>query len=489
MRRGFTLVELLAVIVLLGLVSLIAFPRILESMDKTNQKIDESKRKLLYQGTERYLSKEENSYPKQEGNTFCISPKILEEENYISYELEKEVEGNVIRAVVDGNEKIRYSYVDQYDCIEKGVIVGNLGKVTCEVDTSGYAVSKIVNIKYPIGNNYVYSYSFDGENWSRYENKDGDGIQEIEFQSGGYVIARARKEEGGGYQSCTAKISQIDSKEIGSVVAYAGEEIPRGYIEADGKEVSRKAYSKLYKIIGTMYGSGDGRTTFNLPNASGKVIVGQGGSYKDLGDIGGEISHTLTTNELASHTHIFKGNSVTSGNNSVNLGGTFKGSSVTTSTVANHNHGIPQLSGTTTSAGAHTHVPGAGNSFITGVISKLSRRTVYNKGTEKGYTWTTDSTSDYNNITSNNGLDNAMNSGLVNVMQQYHSHAVTTNASTTGVGGTHSHTVTAVGTVTLNNTTHTHNVTVRGANNNEGKGKTHNNLMPYQTLKYIIKYQ
>ena len=484
MKKGFTLVELLAVIVLLGLVSIVAFPRILESMDKTNQKIDQSKMRLLYQGTEKYLAKEENSYPKIEGNTFCIVPKILEEENYISYELGKEVEGNVVRAVVGEEEKISYSYVNQYDCIEKGVIVGNLGKVKCEIEESGYAVSKTVNIQYPVGTGYVYSYSYDGENWSRYEDKEGEGIQRIEFQSGGYVIARVRKEEGGGYQSCTAKVSQIDPKQIGSVVAYAGEDIPKGYLLADGKAVSRKAYSKLYKIIATTYGAGDGATTFNLPNVRGRVIVGQGksGSYKDIGDTGGEISHILTIDELASHTHAFKGDSVTTGNNSATPSASFKGNSVTTSTVSGHRHSIPNLSGTAASNGTHSHVPNAGNRFLTGFLSQISRQLVYGgEGTNKGYSWTTDNLSSYSAL-------NAQPTVLVGV----HTHAVSMNASNTYAGNTpepHKHTLISSGKVTINNTSHTHSITLKGKNANAGGNKAHNNLMPYQTLKYLIKYQ
>ena len=466
MKKGFTLVELLAVIVLLGLVSIVAFPRILESMDKTNQKIDQSKMRLLYQGTEKYLAKEENSYPKIEGNTFCIVPKILEEENYISYELGKEVEGNVVRAVVGEEEKISYSYVNQYDCIEKGVIVGNLGKVKCEIEESGYAVSKTVNIQYPVGEGYVYSYSYDGENWSRYEDKEGEGIQRIEFQSGGYVIARVRKEEGGGYQSCTAKVSQIDSEEVGSIIAYAGEDIPKGYLLADGKAVSRKAYSKLYKIIATTYGAGDGATTFNLPNVRGRVIVGQGksGSYKDIGDTGGEISHILTIDELASHTHAFKGNSVTSGNPSATPSASFKGNSVTTSTVSGHSHSIPNLSGTAASAGGHSH--------------NLGKAFVYWDGSLGATYGTIPCCGRYQN-----GITNATASAGA------HTHTVSINASNTVGTGTHPHTVTAAGRIMLNNTSHTHSITLKGRNSNTGGGKAHNNLMPYQTLKYIIKYQ
>ncbi len=93
----------------------------------------------------------------------------------------------------------------------------------------------------------------------------------------------------------------------GSVTAYAGSSAPTGYLLCDGSAVSRTTYAALYAIIGTTYGSGDGSTTFNLPDLKGRVIVGVGTgsglSTRALGAKGGEESHTQTINEMPSHTH------------------------------------------------------------------------------------------------------------------------------------------------------------------------------------------
>src|SRR6185369_6147932 len=63
----------------------------------------------------------------------------------------------------------------------------------------------------------------------------------------------------------------------------------------------------LFSLLGTTYG-GDGRTTFALPNLNDRVVVGAGqgpglANY-DLGQSGGEATHTLTTLEMPSHTHM-----------------------------------------------------------------------------------------------------------------------------------------------------------------------------------------
>lgn len=91
---------------------------------------------------------------------------------------------------------------------------------------------------------------------------------------------------------------------IGSIVAYGGSSAPTGWLMCDGTPVSRTTYATLFTAIGTAYGTGDGSTTFNLPNfngGSGRIPLGKGS--RSLGATGGEENHTLTVNELAAHAH------------------------------------------------------------------------------------------------------------------------------------------------------------------------------------------
>jgi len=107
----------------------------------------------------------------------------------------------------------------------------------------------------------------------------------------------------------------------GALMPYAGTSAPTGFLLCDGSAVSRTTYATLFSAISTTYGSGDGSSTFNLPDLRGRVVAGQddmggasanrltdqtGGLNGDtLGDTGGSETHTLTTAQLASHTHTF----------------------------------------------------------------------------------------------------------------------------------------------------------------------------------------
>lgn len=83
----------------------------------------------------------------------------------------------------------------------------------------------------------------------------------------------------------------------GSVIAFAGNpsSAPSGFLLCNGAKVSRTTYSALFSAIGTLYGTGDGSTTFTLPNLANKFIMGHGtaGTSKSAGlpNITGHIAN------------------------------------------------------------------------------------------------------------------------------------------------------------------------------------------------------
>lgn len=105
----------------------------------------------------------------------------------------------------------------------------------------------------------------------------------------------------------------------GAMIPYAGASAPTGYLFCYGQAVNRTDYAALHTAIGTVYGTGDGSTTFNLPDLRGRVVAGKddmggtsanrltnqtGGLDGDtLAATGGAETHTLTTAQMPSHTH------------------------------------------------------------------------------------------------------------------------------------------------------------------------------------------
>jgi len=93
----------------------------------------------------------------------------------------------------------------------------------------------------------------------------------------------------------------------GGIVIWSGaaNNIPSGWILCDGSAVSRSTYADLFAIVGTIHGSGNGSTTFNLPDLRGKFVVGYSNTDNDydVGDTGGNKQQTLAINQMPSHNH------------------------------------------------------------------------------------------------------------------------------------------------------------------------------------------
>lgn len=60
---------------------------------------------------------------------------------------------------------------------------------------------------------------------------------------------------------------------VGEVRSFMGSKLPEGWLLCDGSEVSRNHYPKLFEVIGTEYGDGDGISTFDIPNIADEDSV------------------------------------------------------------------------------------------------------------------------------------------------------------------------------------------------------------------------
>jgi microcystin-dependent protein len=129
---------------------------------------------------------------------------------------------------------------------------------------------------------------------------------------------------------------------IGAMAIWPTATAPTGWLKCDGSAVSRTTYANLFAVIGTTFGAGDGSTTFNLPNLSGRFPLGVGtASNPALAGTGSGGTHGTAGN----HNHDGHGAAVSDHNTAVN---TTTGGGGTRVTGGAH-------SGTHSGEGGHTH--------------------------------------------------------------------------------------------------------------------------------------
>jgi microcystin-dependent protein len=84
---------------------------------------------------------------------------------------------------------------------------------------------------------------------------------------------------------------------------------PKGWALCNGQLLAISQNQALFSLLGTTYG-GDGRVNFALPNLQGRIPIHFGNGH-NLGEVGGEESHTLTSQEMSAHIHVISASNAT----------------------------------------------------------------------------------------------------------------------------------------------------------------------------------
>lgn len=86
----------------------------------------------------------------------------------------------------------------------------------------------------------------------------------------------------------------------GTIAYFGASTVPAGFLKADGSAISRTTYANLFTAIGTTFGTGDGSTTFNLPDLRGEFIRG----FDDgKGTDSGRALGSAQAEDVAAHDH------------------------------------------------------------------------------------------------------------------------------------------------------------------------------------------
>lgn len=153
----------------------------------------------------------------------------------------------------------------------------------------------------------------------------------------------------GSGSSATASIGTLSVMPIpsrvptGAVLPFAGTTPPAGFLLCDGSAVNRATFQRLFAVIGTTYGIGDGSTTFDLPDLRQRFLLGLAttGTGSVLGEEGGAIDHVHT---VAAHVHGVAANSHEHGLNNH------------THSLNGHTHSIPAHFHSATGPGADINI-------------------------------------------------------------------------------------------------------------------------------------
>ncbi len=115
---------------------------------------------------------------------------------------------------------------------------------------------------------------------------------------------------------------------VGSVINHAAETAPTGWLECDGSAVSRTTYAALFAVIGTVFGTGDGSTTFNVPDLRGEFVRG----WDDTRGVDpARAFGSAQADEFESHTHTVSAQQDDTPNTAIASGSGVQTATVTTS--------------------------------------------------------------------------------------------------------------------------------------------------------------
>jgi len=129
---------------------------------------------------------------------------------------------------------------------------------------------------------------------------------------------------------------------IGTILMYGSITAPSGFLNCNGSAVSRTTYSALFSVIGTTFGSGNGTTTFNVPDTTNNTVRG-GYTALNIGVTAGADNYLLDITALPPHSHGVQAN----GSNFTG-GGTISSLQPNPSAVGNYVDGAIRSPNTTT---------------------------------------------------------------------------------------------------------------------------------------------
>ena len=120
MNKGFTLVEIIGVVIVLGLITLVSFPLILKTINDSRGQISDATTNLIVSSAMQYTDKYSNDLPKTQGNVYCVTVERLINEDLLPSTIENEYLGSYglqtkVKITINND---KYNYTIDNNCIE-----------------------------------------------------------------------------------------------------------------------------------------------------------------------------------------------------------------------------------------------------------------------------------------------------------------------------------------------------------------------------------
>ena len=233
-KKGFTLVELLGVLVVLGLISVIIVPKVIDSITTSKETAYQTQVETIENAAKKYGISNDLLYPK-EGEKKYIAVKDLiavgelSDKEIINPKTGNKMNGYVLVEYNSGYHQYEYTYVEE---IDKNAL-GAMGPIYEVKDPDKWTTSKNVTIIYPKGNGkYEYEFTFKGiveiggheynyteQDWKEKWNSTPELRKNITFKTNGSLIARVKNKDEY-INGSTLKIEKIDNTAPSAVLGY-----------------------------------------------------------------------------------------------------------------------------------------------------------------------------------------------------------------------------------------------------------------------------
>ncbi len=368
MKKGFTLLELLGVIAILGLLVLICYPVVLEQVEKKQKEIDQVKLELIESAADAYIGEHPEEYPYRVGNHFCIPLDTLVEDNQVAVDV-SDVKQRGVQIVMGSNHNIAYHLIDSCGDVlsdtQVPIVLASLNQkeinISLKDDTGivGYAVTtsennpnewivldqlKEVELTWKVPSNgtyYVYA---------------KDAFENIGFTTLGYIDVTDPTVA----INVSGKNATLTLKDETELLGYAitdTESIPESWTDISGKEVSQ---TWTASVAGTYYAYA--KDSVGNIGFSSFLIESSAFSYPAIETNGNYNATPVNANYNATATNANYNATSSNGNyNATSSNGNYNATATNANYNATSSNGDYTATATTTRCGGQIYTPYGGH--------------------------------------------------------------------------------------------------------------------------------